>query len=148
MQGYHLHPCIPVDFANTLPFVDLPHAWIGSTQYIDCVKPEEMQDTSGNFVSALKGVDIYGRPAICFQIVVENLGRVVENSIYTLFQRYTNDVDHWVCCPSHFSKQQSRQFLDYILETPATVSEHAAHCLRTLFTDGTLNYRHFTVRLY
>ena len=147
MPGYHLHPCVPVEFAKTLIDVKLPASWVGSTQYIDCVKPDEMKDAGGTSVSKMKGVDIYGRPALCFQIVVEKLGTIVENSVYTLFQRYTNDVGHWVCCLSHFSEQPSRHFLQNVLETPATISEHAEHCLRNLFTDGILNYRDYTVIL-
>ena len=65
---------------------------VGNTGYIDIIQKEEIKD------DMVKGHDRFGRIFISFiSTITYNDGSITETAT-TLFQRYTDNTDHWMTC--------------------------------------------------
>ena len=70
----------------------------GMTDYVDLVHPEDFEGPLARFI------DKFSRPGLALRVQVSEpaTGKVVENAIYTVFQRYTRG-QLLVLCRSHMS---------------------------------------------
>ena len=71
---------------ETMPILDL-QGRTGMTDYIDFLKPEELTH------NIMKGVDCYRRSFLSFKVLdIKNN----KKRVFTIFQRYTDDIFLWV----------------------------------------------------
>lgn len=68
----------------------------GPTDYIDGVEPRDLQG-----VAVCAFTDPFRRRGVAMRIRVSIDGRVIEEGIYTVFERYTDDPGLTVMCRSH-----------------------------------------------
>jgi hypothetical protein len=85
---------------------------VGSTDYIDMIHQDDISDDQGH-VPIVYFVDRFRRPGLAMRVVIRNEhNAVLENGIYTFFQRYT-DGNSFVICASHLTRSTGK-FLSLI----------------------------------
>ena len=72
-----------------IPILEWKDNFLGGTDYIDRIKPEDLNH------KIMMGIDRYQRPFICFRIKRYNQRYGEIYSVDTLFQRYTGEKKTW-----------------------------------------------------
>lgn len=92
-----LSPSFGEELLKTMPIIKITS---GMTDYLDLVKPEELK---GNTFGC--GIGPFNRSFVTMKVKVEDkeTGKILQDAVYTLFERYTGDHKFWVICISHNS---------------------------------------------
>ncbi len=121
------------DFLNNIPTIETT---LGSTGYLDRIEPKDFCNNKGLPVCIIKGFDEFKRHFVSFgtKIINNQTNEIIEQSIYTLFPRYTDPNSSWVMCRSHYSDSLGYIFRN-VFEYSVQVNNKALNHLKNLINN-------------
>jgi len=121
-----LSPTFGEELLKTMPIIKITS---GMTDYLDLVKPEELD---GNPFGC--GIGPFDRSFVAMKVKVEEkkTGKILQDAVYTLFERYTDDHNFWVLCVSHNSDIVGNWEFSDILNAQTAMSKESWVVLKEL----------------